>query len=119
MTSPKKLASANMVTVAIIVAGLFFTREILVPIALAILLSFVLSPLVKALQRVGFPRPLAVICAVMAAMVVVLSLAAMVIFQVNQLSADLPRYQATLSEKVHSVRGKMGSAGLLVNALAC
>lgn len=105
-----------MVTVAIIVAGLFFTREILVPIALAILLSFVLSPLVKALQRVGLPRVLSVICAVMAAMVVVLSLAAMVVFQVNQLSADLPRYQATLSEKVHAVREKMGSAGLLVNA---
>jgi predicted PurR-regulated permease PerM len=89
-----------MVTVAIIVAGLFFTREILVPIALAVLLSFVLSPLVKALQRLSIPRPLAVICAVIAAMVIVLSLAAMVLFQVNQLSADLPRYQATLGEKL-------------------
>ena len=116
MTIPKKLTSANIVTVAIIVAGLFFTREILVPIALAILLSFVLAPLVKALLRIGLPRPLAVICAVMSAVIVALSLAAMVVFQVNQLSADLPRYQATLGEKVHVVREKMGSAGLLVNA---
>jgi predicted PurR-regulated permease PerM len=116
VTIPKKLTSANLVTFAIIVGGLFFTREILVPIALAILLSFVLAPLVRALQRIGLPRPLAVICAVMSAMIVALSLAAMVVFQVNQLSADLPRYQATLGKKVHVIREKMGSAGLLVNA---
>ena len=116
MTIAKRLSSANTVTIAIIIAGLFFTREILVPIALAVLLSFVLSPLVKALQRVGLPRTLSVIFAVMAAMIVVLSLAAMVVFQVNRLSADLPRYQATLNDKVHAVREEMGSAGLLLNA---
>ena len=116
MTSPKKLTSANMVTIAIIVAGLFFTREVLVPIVLAILLSFVLAPLVKSLQRLGSPRALAVVSAVLVAMVMALSLAGMVIFQVNQLSTELPRYQATLGEKLHTVRDKMGTAGLLMNA---
>jgi predicted PurR-regulated permease PerM len=116
MTIPRKLNSANLVTVAIIVAGLFLTREILVPISLAVLLSFVISPVVKTLQRWHFPRTMAVICAVLAALVVVLSLAAMVVLQVNQLSADLPRYQVTLGEKVHAVRDRVASAGLLLNA---
>jgi predicted PurR-regulated permease PerM len=116
VTISKKVSSTNLVTVVIIVAALFFTREILVPIALAILLSFVLAPLVRRLQRLHFPRTLAVICAVVTAMVVVFSLAAMMMFQVNQLATDLPRYQATLGEKVHILRDKLGSAGLLMNA---
>ena len=39
------------VLVAIIVGMLYFGREIFVPIALAILLSFVLAPAVRLLQQ--------------------------------------------------------------------
>jgi len=43
---------------------LYFGREIIIPIALAILLSFVLAPLVGLLQRVRVPRGLAVVSVV-------------------------------------------------------
>jgi hypothetical protein len=43
-----------------IVAALYFGREVLVPIALALLLSFVLAPLVRRLQSWRFPRIIAV-----------------------------------------------------------
>jgi hypothetical protein len=43
-----------------IVAALYFGREVLVPIALALLLSFVLAPLVRRLQSWRFPRIVAV-----------------------------------------------------------
>jgi predicted PurR-regulated permease PerM len=113
---PAGLAFTNFVILAIIVAALYFTRDILVPIALAVLLSFLLAPLVRLLQRWRLPRSLAVMCAVLGALAVALSLATMVMIEVNQLVSDLPRYQATLAGKVHNLRDAVGSAGLIKNA---
>jgi len=113
---PAGLAFTNFVILAIIVAALYFTRDILVPIALAVLLSFLLAPLVRRLQRWRLPRSLAVMCAVLGALAVALSLATMVMIEVNQLVNDLPRYQATLASKVHNLRDALPTAGLLKNA---
>jgi predicted PurR-regulated permease PerM len=109
---PAGMAFSNFITVAIVVAALYFTREIAVPITLALLLSFVLAPLVKFLQRLHLPRPLAVVTTVAAALAVTVCLATMVMVQVNQLAGDLPRYQATLSDKVHSLRDALGTSVL-------
>ena len=113
---PAGLASSNLLVGAVIVGVLYFAREILVPIALAVLLSFVLAPLVRFLQRWKMPRSVAILGAVTIAMTIALSLATMVVIEVNQLANDLPRYQTTLSEKMHALRDKVGSAGLLKNA---
>ena len=101
---------------AVVVAILYFTREILVPIALAVLLSFVLAPLVRVLQRLKMPRSIAVVGAVLAALTVALSLGAMVMIEVNQLADDLPRYESTLGEKIHNLRDVVGRVGVLNNA---
>ena len=61
-------------------------------------------PLVRALQRLSLPRSLAVLGAVSVAMAIALSLATMVMIEVNQLANDLPRYQSTLGEKIHKLR---------------
>jgi predicted PurR-regulated permease PerM len=113
---PAGLAFSNFLIGALVVATLYFTREILVPIALAILLSFALSPLVRALQRMKLPRSIAVLGAVSLAMAIALSLAGMVMIEVNQLATDLPRYQSTLGEKIHNLRDRVGSVGVLKNA---
>ena len=113
---PASNAFSNFLVGAVIVAALYFTRELLVPIALAVLLSFVLAPLVRALQRCHLPRSIAVLGAVSVAMAIALSLAAMVMIEINQLANDLPRYQSTLSEKVQKLRDQVGSIGLLKNA---
>jgi predicted PurR-regulated permease PerM len=113
---PAGLAFTNFVILAIIVAALYFTRDILVPIALAVLLSVLLAPLVRILQRRRLPRWLAVMCTVVGALAVALSLATMVMIEVNQLVSDLPRYQATLASKVHNLRDALPTAGLLKNA---
>jgi predicted PurR-regulated permease PerM len=113
---PAGLAFSNFLVGASVVAALYFTREILVPIAIAVLLSFVLSPLVRALQRLNLPRSIAVLGAVSLAMAIALSLATMVMIEVNQLANDLPRYQSTLGEKIHKLRDQVGSVGVLKNA---
>ena len=116
MIIPAGVAFNNFMVIAVIVATLYFAREILVPIALAVLLSFVLAPLVKLLQRVRIPRPVAVLLAVVVALAVAISLGTMVMLQVNQLVSDLPRYQTTLGQKVHSLRDTLGPSGVLKGA---
>jgi predicted PurR-regulated permease PerM len=57
-------AMATAVLAVIIVTMLYFGREIIIPIAMAILLSFVLGPVVGLLQRIRVPRGLAVVSVV-------------------------------------------------------
>eukprot|EP01035_Chromulina_nebulosa_P040809 gene40809-55161_t len=54
----------NMAVTALIVTGLYFGREILVPVALAVLFSFVLAPFVIRLQSWRVPRTVSVLVAV-------------------------------------------------------
>jgi predicted PurR-regulated permease PerM len=110
---PAGFVFSNFIVGVVVVAVLYFSREILVPIALAVLLSFVLAPLVRVLRGLKVPRTIAVIGSVTVAMVASLSLATMVMVEVNQLASDLPRYQTTLSEKMHDLRDSVGRAGLL------
>ena len=116
MIVPAGVGFNSFVIVAITIAALYLTREILVPMALAVLLSFVLAPLVRTLQRWRCPRSGAVALAVACALAVIVALGTMVMVQVNQLARDLPRYQTTLGEKIHHVRDAVGTSSLLKNA---
>jgi predicted PurR-regulated permease PerM len=113
---PAGLAFTNLLIGAIIVAALYWAREILIPIVLAVLLTFVLSPLVTLLQRWRFPRTIAILVAVSFSLGIILSLGGMVATQVNQLAGELPQYQATLREKVQKLRDMIGGPGILQNA---
>jgi predicted PurR-regulated permease PerM len=62
------------------------------------------------------PRAVAVLLAVAGALVVTVSLTTMVMVQVNQLAKDLPRYQVTLNEKIHSLHDFLGPSGLFKDA---
>jgi predicted PurR-regulated permease PerM len=101
---------------ALIVATLYFGREVLMPVALAVLMSFVLAPLVRLLQRWWVPRLAAVFVVVALALVGLFLLGALMVSQVNQLASDLPRYQFTLREKIQSLRQATAGSGTLGRA---
>ena len=100
----------------VIVACVYVGRDVLVPMALAILMSFVLAPPVDFLQRWYVPRSVAVIGVVLLAFAAVFSLGGLMISQVNQLASDLPRYQSTLHEKIQNLRGVAARTGTLERA---
>src|SRR5262245_38315492 len=100
----------------IVIAALYFAREILMPFALAVLLSFMLAPLVKRLQKWYVPRGVAVISVALMAFMVIFGLSGVIVSQVNQLAEDLPRYQTTLREKIQSLRGAAGGSRTLERA---
>ena len=109
-------AMTTALLVVVVIGALYFAREVLVPIALALLLSFVLAPLVRVLRNWYVPRSVAVIISVLIAFAVILSLGGLMVSQVNQLASDLPRYQSTLREKIQSLRGAAAGTGTLERA---
>src|SRR6185312_11552100 len=94
-----------------IVAALYFGREVLVPIALAVLLSFVLAPLVRRLQSWRFPRIVAVSVVAIFAFAIIFGLGAFMVSQVSQLANDLPRYESNLADKIQSLQGVAAGTG--------
>ena len=109
-------AVATAILAAIIVMVLYFGREIIIPIALAILLSFVLAPLVGLLQRVRIPRGLAVVSVVVIAFALIFAMGSLLATQLAQLAGELPRYQSTISEKIQSFRDTTAGRGTLERA---
>ena len=109
-------ALPTVLLVVAVIAALYLAREVLVPIALALLLSFVLAPLVRILRTWHIPRWLGVIVAVIVGFAVIFGLGALMVSQVNQLATDLPRYQSTLSDKIQSLRGAATGTGTLERA---
>jgi predicted PurR-regulated permease PerM len=107
---------AAAVVAAIIIGTLYFGREVFVPIALAILLSFVLAPLVRLLQRWHIPRGLSVISVVLLAFMSIFALGGVIATQVAELAGDLPQYQFTMREKIKSLRGTAATSGTLERA---
>ncbi|WP_315714108.1 MULTISPECIES: AI-2E family transporter [unclassified Bradyrhizobium] len=109
-------ALAVAIFAVIIIALLYFGRDILVPVALAILLSFVLAPLVAQLQRLRAPRGLAVVSVVVLAFVVIFTLGSLLATQLTQLASELPNYQSTMSNKIQSFRDTKAGRGTLERA---
>jgi predicted PurR-regulated permease PerM len=107
---------AAAVVTAILIGALYFGREVFVPIALAILLSFVLAPLVGLLQRAHIPRALSVISVVLFAFTSIFALGGVIATQLTELAGDLPRYEFTMREKIKSLRGTAATSGTLERA---
>jgi predicted PurR-regulated permease PerM len=109
-------ALTTILVVVATVGALYFGREVLVPIALALLLSFVLAPLVRRLQSWHFPRIAAVSIVGIFAFSTIFGLGAFMVSQVSQLANDLPRYQSTLTDKIQSLQGAVAGTGPLERA---
>lgn len=108
--------AANGIIAALILSTLYFGREVFVPIALAVLLSFVLAPLVGLVQHLRAPRGVAVVTVVILAFAVIFALGSVLAGQLSQLAGDLPKYQTTISEKISSLRQQTAGRGTLERA---
>jgi predicted PurR-regulated permease PerM/GAF domain-containing protein len=89
---------------ALIVAILYFAREVLIPLALALLLTFLLAPAVIRLRRWGLGRLPAVIVTTALAFSLIGLVGYVVAGQLMQLASDLPSYQQNISKKLRSLQ---------------
>ncbi len=102
--APEPRGLLGVVVAVAVVAALYLAHDVLIPITLAVLLSFVLSPVVMLLQRLRIPRAPAVILSVLAALGVVGALGTLIGTQVAGLTADAPSYARTIETKIGSAR---------------
>lgn len=115
-TPPTSLGT--LAVAVVIVAGLYFGREVFVPMALAILLSFALGPPVLLLRRWHFGRVLAVVAVVVLAFSIICGVGAFVGSQLAHLAGDLPGYQSNISTKIASLRHTTSNTGIVDRASA-
>src|SRR5271156_2664725 len=96
------------------VATLYWAQKLVVPLVLAVLLTFILSPLVSLLQGRGLPRIPAAVLVVLIALLALAGIGSGLTLQVKRLSSDLPQYKDNIARKIAGVRG-MGQGGWFEN----
>jgi predicted PurR-regulated permease PerM len=86
----------TLLVVGLVVSFLYFARDVIVPIALAVLLSFLLAPAVRWLRRWHLGRVTAVALTVLIAFTVMFGFAAIVVQEISSLAQQLPEYRLNL-----------------------
>jgi predicted PurR-regulated permease PerM len=105
--------TAMILLCATTVAALYLGRDVLIPLALAILLSFALGPLVTWLYRRGLPRVPAVLTVMLLVTLLITGFATLVASQLTQLGQRLPLYEANLRIKAREVAQATPGGGLI------
>ena len=113
----------TIVASATVLALLYFGREVLVPITLALILSLLVAPLIRGLRRIGLGHTPSVLIAVLALVMFLAGLTTVIGSQVVHLARSLPQYEATINAKaktLHSMTiGRMelmqGEAGKVMS----
>jgi predicted PurR-regulated permease PerM len=106
MTPPLRTLLLVLLTLAIC----YVAHEVLLPLALAVLLSFLLAPLATRLQRAGLGRIGGVIVTVVFAFTVIAGLGYVVARQTLTVVGELPKYEETLVNKIRTLRQSGRSA---------
>lgn len=101
--APRPEALLGLATGVVVVSALYLARDVLIPITLAIFLTFFLAPVVKLLQRTRLPRVAAVLVSVTLALAIILMLGAIIGSQLRSLVENAPQYQSTINEKYESL----------------
>ncbi len=99
-----KVTSGSVVTATCVLGLLYFGRDVLEPLALSLVLSLVLAPLVRAIARTGLGQLPATLIAVLLSAFCVLGVGIMLASQMVSVTADLPQYRAAIQAKVAKAR---------------
>ncbi|MDO8352467.1 MAG: AI-2E family transporter [Aestuariivirga sp.] len=97
-------------------AILYFGQSILIPIVLAILLSLLLAPCVKLLQKLRIPKSAAIISVVCIAFAILFAMTAVLATSLTRLAGDLPQYESNLREKARSLKFATSGGGTIEKA---
>ena len=102
-TSQKTLHTLG--SFVLVIACLYWGQKILIPLTLAILLAFILSPAVIRLQRLGLGRILAVILVVAVSFSILGCICWGVAAQLRNLMDEIPRHRQEIGEKIQNLGG--------------
>jgi predicted PurR-regulated permease PerM len=109
--SAKLSGIITLASIAVVTGALYLAKGVLVPLTLAVLLSFLLSPVCDRLERWRFGRIPAVLVTALLAFTMLGVVAWMAVVQMNNLGPKMPEYQDNIQAKLHSTNDYVG--GLL------
>jgi predicted PurR-regulated permease PerM len=111
-------AVSQLLAVVLSVTALYFARDVFIPLALGLLLSFLLSPVVNRLQRWRVPNVLAVVVTAALAFVLLAGVFTLLGRELTSLVSDLPKHKHELVAKARSIAGMTTNVGGSLGKLA-
>lgn len=100
---PHRSPAAGLLAAGTVLAILYFARDVLVPVTLAVILSLLIAPMVRRLRHLGLGHTFSVLAAVLVVAAGFLAFAAAIGTQLVYMAADLPQYERTLQRKAQTV----------------
>jgi predicted PurR-regulated permease PerM len=94
----------RLAVAVVVVAALYVAQDVLIPIVLATMLSFVLSPLVELIERAGISRVPSVIVTVLLAFCVIAFGGLLMARQASAFASHAPEYAAAIEQKVQDLQ---------------
>lgn len=110
---PQPTSGTVALTTIAVVASLHFGRDVFLPLAIAMLITFALSPLVTRLRSIGLPMIAAVLAAVTLAFSVIGIFVLVVAGQVGELARELPKFQGNIVTKLETLQSTGSENGLV------
>src|SRR6202162_3478051 len=95
--------SSRIMTMGIILALLYLARSVLIPLALAIMLSLLVAPLIRALRRLRIGRASSVLIAVAALTALCVGVTAALGTQILHIAESLPQYESNVQRKLKTL----------------
>jgi predicted PurR-regulated permease PerM len=96
---------ATLGTIALVIAALYFGREVLIPLALAVILTFLLTPIVSRLEKLRLGRIPAVLLVLLIGFTAIGTVGWLAANQLVEITRQLPGYKANIHKKLESIRG--------------
>lgn len=100
----RRITLPNLATIAAVVATIYFAKDVVLPLAIAMLVTFALSPLVTRLRKIGLPHLPSVLLVVTTTCVAISLFLLVVVAQIGTLAQNLPTFQANIIAKVETLR---------------
>ncbi|MBI4522321.1 MAG: AI-2E family transporter [Deltaproteobacteria bacterium] len=96
----------------LLVTCLYWAQAVLIPVALAILLTFLLSPLTTALEKIGLGRAPSVVLVILLTFLVLTTIGWIGASQITTLASELPDYRHNIMQKIRDLRSMVKGGAL-------
>jgi len=100
--------STALISILIVVAVIYFARTVFIPLSLALLLAFMLGPLVIRLRHWGWGRAPSALCVVFLFFIILGIIGTVMTSQLTELAHKLPDYEHNTHQKLASIRSSGG-----------
>ncbi len=113
LNDTRSAPSGVVIATIAVVAALHLGRDVFLPLAIAVLITFALSPLVTRLRKLGLPMMVSVLASVTLAFAVIGAFVFVVAGQVGDLAQELPTFQGNIVKKLETLQETGSENGLI------